>query len=266
MLDLVSQPNQLLRALDHLPPTMQDIYDDIIQRINGSIAGDQDLALKALSWVFHTANHTGSRPLSMDEILDLVATEIGEDPFPDGLKSSSDNLLNACRGLLIVDTVANTVRFAHLTVLEYFRTKNVLRPLSYVVRISMTYLSSTEFETECAGDDYDWSAVGSRLEKCKAGGFLSEYWAYYARGAQGDEVVQECIFGWLNSEARCRSMIQMLFYHDAVKGPDEVWYGWDWLLWKQRCQSVLRLLVNNGLDVLCELFLDGKTSINKGYI
>ena len=58
----------------------------------------------------------------------------------------------------------------------------------------------------------------------------------------------------------------MLLYHDAVKGPDEVWYDWDWLLWKQRCQSVLRLLVNNGLDVLCEVFLDGKSSITEGYI
>lgn len=171
LLGFLSQPKKLLQALDHLPPTMQDIYDDIIQGINNSIPGDQDLALKALSWVFHTANHPGSRPLSVKEILDLVATEIGEDLATDDLKSSPDDLLNACRGLLIVDAITNTVRFAHLTVLEYFR-KNVLRPLSYLVQIFMVYISSTELETECAGHDYDWTAIGSRLEKYKAGGFL----------------------------------------------------------------------------------------------
>lgn len=262
VLGYLSQPKKLIQALDHMPLTMQDIYDEIMQRIKDSEPGDQDLAIRALSWVFHTAKGTGSRPLNMDEILDLISIEIDDtEVTEESLKSLPDDLLHACRGLLVVDDDTNTVRFPHLTVLEYFRKSKDLHSVSDLVQVSITYFNFTEFETECD----DWIGIGARLGKYKAGEFLAKHWAYYARDAQSDQTLHDQIFTWLNSEKRCRSMIQMLLYHESVKGPDEVWYDMDWLNWKLESHSIMRLLVNNGLGLLCELFLDGKTSIKEGY-
>lgn len=172
LLRFSSQPKKLVQALNDLPPTMRDIYDDIMKVIDSSPDGDKDLAYKALSWVFHTANGTGSRPLRMDEILDLVATEIGETKVTEEYeKSLPDDLLHVCRGLVIIDTVTNTVRFPHLTVLEYFRNATHLKPLSYLAQTCLTYLAFDEFETECT----DWNGVQARLKRHKACEFLANY-------------------------------------------------------------------------------------------
>jgi hypothetical protein len=259
LLGFVSQPKQLLQKLSHLPPTMTDIYDDIMQRINESNEGDRDLALKGLSWVFHTAKGAGSRPLTLDEILDLIATDIGDTEVTDEfIRSSPEDLLNACRGLLVVDRITNTVRFPHLTALEYLRTRNDLPPSSYVVQICMTYLSFEEFETECN----DWEELKSRVKKYKAAELLANSWGYYTRDAQCDQVVQDRVFAWLGSENRCLSMMQMRHFRQYID------LYWDWFNSNMSShQTILHLLVENGLALLCELFLDGKApNLNDGYV
>jgi hypothetical protein len=252
----------LREALKSLPPTIQDMYDDVMKRIKGSKAGDKDLALKALSWVFHTANGLGSNPLHMNEIIDLVATDVTDTELTEQDRPLPDALLGACQSLLIIDTVTNTIRFPHVTVLEYFRkSKDLLSP-SDLIHIAIRYLTFPELETECT----DWANLGARMERYRAGEFLGKNWAYYVRAAQTDESVQAGIFSWLSSEKKCQSMFQMLFYHESVKGPDEISYGWDdWLDWKLRSKSILGLLVSNGLDILYELFLDEKPSVTERY-
>ena len=238
---------------------MTDIYDDIMQRINESNEGDRDLALKGLSWVFHTAKGAGSRPLTLDEILDLIATDIGDTEVTDEfIRSSPEDLVNACRGLLVVDRITNTARFPHLTALEYLRTRNDLHPSSYVVQICMTYLSFEEFETECN----DREELKSRLTRYKAGGLLADYWAYYTCDAQCDQVVQERVFAWLGSEKKCRSMMQMRYCRHVGN------HGWNWFNSSMFShQTILNLLVKDGLALLCELFLDGKApNLNDGYV
>jgi len=239
---------------------MTDIYDDIMQRINESNEGDRDLALKGLSWAFHTAKGAGSRPLTLDEILDLIATDIGDTEVTDEfIRSSPEDLLNACRGLLVVDRITNTVRFPHLTALEYLRTRNDLHPSSYLAQVCMTYLSFEEFETECN----DWEELKSRVTKYKAAELLAKYWGYYTRDAQCDQVVQDRIFAWLGSEKKCRSMIQMPYFRRAILD-----LSWDWFNSNMIShETILNLLVQNGLALLCELFLDGKSpNLNDGYV
>jgi hypothetical protein len=259
LLGFLSQPKKLLQQLNHLPPTVQDIYDDIMKRIKSSNEGDCDLALKGLSWVFHTAKGAGARPLTMDEILDLLATDIGDTEVSDEfVRSSPEDLLNACRGLLVVDPITNAVRFPHLTVLEYLRSCNDLHPSSYLVQICMTYLSFEEFETQIRTEE-DMNAM---LEKYKAAVLLAKYWGYYTRDVQHEKVVQDCVFAWLASDRKCRSAMEKLYFCEQESSSDHKLLLATWWLDKQ---TILNLLVENGLGLLCELFLDGKSNLRQGY-
>jgi hypothetical protein len=189
----------------------------------------------------------------VDEILDLVVTEVGDkEATEDYLKSSPENLINACRGLLVIDHVTHTVRFPHMTVLEYFRNSNQLKPLSHVAQVSLTYLAFDEFRTECES----WEGVRVRGEKHKAGIFLAKNWGYYGKGCQLDEGVPEAVFGWLKSEGRARSIMQMEQYEEDI---------WSKLLVTLYPVTVSYVLVHHGLDILLELFLDGKTVIADRY-
>lgn len=128
----------------------------------------------------------------MDEILDLVVTSVGRHKVEDeDMHSTPEDVLNACRGLVVVDNVAKTVRFPHLTVLEYFRkVDHHLKPLSSLILICMTYLSFDEFESK--RDDYD--AVKERLTKHKTAMAVANNWTNYARAVQDNAEIQDCIF------------------------------------------------------------------------
>jgi hypothetical protein len=135
-----------------------------------------------------------------------------------------------------------------MTVLEYFRNSNQLKPLSHVAHVSLTYLAFDEFGTECE----NWEGVRVRGEKRKAAMFLAKHWGYYVKGCQLDEGVPEAVFGWLKSEGRARSIMQMELYEEDV---------WLKLLATLYPITISYVLVHHGLDILLELFLDGKTVI-----
>jgi hypothetical protein len=262
ILGFARQPKKLVPALTHLPPTMPKIYDEIMQRIKDSEPEELDLAVNSLSWVFYTASCPGARSLRMDELLALLATDIGDKELTDERgQSSSEDVLEVCRGLIVVDNVTKTIRFAHLTVLEYFRSTKYLQPCSYIAQVSITYLDFDEFETECK----DWAGVRERLEKYKAADLIANYWGHYTRGAQEDKAVQDCVFGWLSSEKKCRSMMQMQLFLTANPNPDEMYYDWDWLEWKLRDKTIVHVLTKHGLDILCDSFLDGKSVVAERY-
>lgn len=253
----MSQPKKLVQALEQLPPTMEDIYDDILQRINESSPADQELAIKGLSWVFHTTNAAGSRQLTIDEILDLIVTEVGDNEVTEeDMKSTPDNLINACRGLVVIDTATNTIRFPHATVLEYFRVTTHLKPLSYLGSVTLTYLGFDEFGTECS----DWSDVYRRAEKYKAIKFLSKYWGIYIKDCQTDEGTQEAVFNWLNSKGKPLSALQMEVMEDETWRREVLESGFGLL-----DQTIIQVLVRKDLDILLDLFLDSKTAIKQRY-
>jgi hypothetical protein len=263
VLGFVSQPKKLLEALNHLPPTMHEIYDDIMQRIKHSEEGERDLALNVLSWVFHTANSAGCKMLNMDEILDLVATEPGDHEVADEeMHSSPEDVLKACCGLVVVDNVTKAVRFPHLTVLEYFRRGDYLNPISSLISICMTYLSFDEFERKCES----WDMLKARLAKHKAAEAVANNWTNYARAAQEHVDVQNCIFAWLKSETKYYSMMQILaLYQPGATNEKEVRQCWGYANDMLHDRIIMHVLARNGLDVLVELYLDGKSSIVERY-
>lgn len=237
-----------MKAIGDLPTTVEDIYDDIMNRLGETSSADNDLATCALSWIFHTANDVGARPLHMDELIDLLVTDLSDKKLS-SYRSSSYDILAVCKGLVIYDSKSDAVGFPHYTVLEYFRKSKKLKAVSYLAQICLTYLNFDEFEQEECKDQKDLS---TRLGKYKAVNFISKYWGYYARASEDDPDVQKAILSLLTSEKKMSAMLEMEKFQ-----PGEEIFSWEDFHSNLSGQTILHVLAKNGLANMCTHLLDG---------
>ena len=101
------QPKKLKAALCHLPTNLDGLYGKIMQQIHERRnETEKDLAVRSLSWIFHTP-----RPLRTEELLELLATdETDNDVVSESDLSSPEDLVNVCHGLVTLDIASGTVR------------------------------------------------------------------------------------------------------------------------------------------------------------
>jgi ankyrin repeat protein len=111
----------LRKSLASLPPTLDRTYDRILSAINKE---DSEYAIRILQWLTFSA-----RPLSIDEVAEVVAIDIEHDPTFDGDEILEDplDILNICSGLVTMNVVEDQwqksprriVALAHYSVKEY---------------------------------------------------------------------------------------------------------------------------------------------------
>ncbi|KAH8728934.1 ankyrin repeat-containing domain protein [Phaeosphaeriaceae sp. PMI808] len=104
------------KALHKLPTTLDDSYDEAMERIKQQPT--QNIALGVLSWVVYAM-----RPLLLEEVQHAVAADELE---PDDVSISEESLtpqsiiVNACAGLIKIDEKSNIIGLVHKTTQEYF--------------------------------------------------------------------------------------------------------------------------------------------------
>ena len=86
----------LCRSLATLPPTLDQTYDRILSAISEE---DSEYAIRILQWLTFSA-----RPLSVEEVAEVVAIDVGRDPAFDHDKVLEDPLeaLNICSSLVTI--------------------------------------------------------------------------------------------------------------------------------------------------------------------
>jgi hypothetical protein len=90
-------------------------YTDALQRIEGQLEGDRELARRVLSWITFA-----KRPLTTTEICCALAVEPEEAEIdPDSVPDSED-IVSVCAGLVVVDQESAIIRLVHYTTQEYF--------------------------------------------------------------------------------------------------------------------------------------------------
>jgi len=72
----------------------------MLQIGENSMDNDKDLALKTFSWIFHTANKKGARPLKMEELQDLLLTDVIDLEFDPDQRSVPRDILAVCHNLV----------------------------------------------------------------------------------------------------------------------------------------------------------------------
>lgn len=104
----------LQKALDDLPKTLHDTYDDALDRIKKQNEDERDLAERILSWLSYSF-----RPLTLMEIRHALAVTLGEESFDESNMPDEEDLPSVCAGLIYVEEGSQIVRLAHYTAQDY---------------------------------------------------------------------------------------------------------------------------------------------------
>lgn len=94
------------KALDSLPPELDGIYEQTIERIEGQGKDYSELAKRVLLWVANA-----HRQLSPVELRHAVAVQPGMTELDDEDLDEQDLLVSVCAGLVVLDAETNTIRF-----------------------------------------------------------------------------------------------------------------------------------------------------------
>ncbi|OAG05032.1 uncharacterized protein CC84DRAFT_1148141, partial [Paraphaeosphaeria sporulosa] len=141
----VKEVKSTLARLSKGSAALQGAYDEAIQRIDGQLDRDKELAKRVLSWITYAR-----RPLTTVELCCALAVEPGETKLDPENMPDVEDLLSVCAGLIIVDQESAIVRLLHYTTQEYLeRIRDTWysgAPLD-IASACLTYLSFDLFKT-----------------------------------------------------------------------------------------------------------------------
>lgn len=198
-------PRAVRTALSALPTGSEaydQAYESAMERIEGQVADQQELAKQALYWIT-----CAQRPLTTVEIRHALAVEIGEPELDEDNIPDLEDIVSACAGLVTVDEQSDIIRLVHYTTQEYFRrtqTRWFPDAETTITRTCVTYLSYTAFENGiCKSKEEFWE----RLCQHPLYNYAACNWGHHAR--QSSTLSQE-IIGFLHCEAKVMASGQAL--------------------------------------------------------
>ncbi|KAH8733670.1 hypothetical protein BGZ61DRAFT_528933 [Ilyonectria robusta] len=151
-------------------------YDRIVERIEGQIKDQEDLAKQAVSWI--VCSETELTTLQLQHAL---AVEIGEPQFDKENMPHVDDIVSVCAGLVTVDEHTKIIRLVHFTTQEYFRRSKAtwIQNAAHVniARVCLTYLCFDIFRD---GVCVHYKDFQERLDKYPLFKYASHYLGIHA--------------------------------------------------------------------------------------
>jgi hypothetical protein len=114
-------------------------YEGAIERINGQVKDQEELAKQVLWWIT-----CAKSPLTTLELQHALAVEINESQLDKDNFPQVEDIVSVCAGLVTVDEESSIIRLVHYTTQEYFdRTRGKWFPNAEanIATICVTYLS-----------------------------------------------------------------------------------------------------------------------------
>ncbi|KAJ4378694.1 hypothetical protein N0V86_005565 [Didymella sp. IMI 355093] len=169
-------------------------YAEALQRIEGQLQNDRELAKRVLSWITFA-----KRPLTTTELCCALAVEPEEVEIdPDSVPDSED-IVSVCAGLVVVDQESAIIRLVHYTTQEYFeRIGDTWVPDSKlrIAETCLTYLCFCAFQSGSCSSDEEYER---RLQEHQFLDYAAKHWGDHARAVEADVTNQVCTF--LNSSS-----------------------------------------------------------------
>jgi hypothetical protein len=232
-----------------------EAYNKVLERIEGQLPGNRDMAKKVLSWITYA-----KRPLTKKELCHALAVELGkldEEHIADIEDIASvcrdlitveldeenippfEHITSLCGGLLTVDEDTNIVRLIHYTTQEYFeRIREKWFPGAQL-KIASTCLIYLCFDAFRSGPCPSERELESRLHQNVFLNYAALYWGYHVLTVQ--EEVSELAVYFLQDSNLVSSAVQAL----------------DRRLRLVVQETGLHLTANFGLVHLCDKLLSG---------
>ncbi|RYP07260.1 hypothetical protein DL765_009212 [Monosporascus sp. GIB2] len=228
---------------------LHDAYGDALQRIEGQLDGDYELAKKVLSWITFA-----KRPLTTAEICCALAVEPDEKELDLENILEVEDLVSVCAGLVVVDQESAVIRLVHYTAQQYFERINdtwcPAAPL-HIATTCLTYLSFSAFRSGSCSTDREFE---ERLRRSEFLDYAAKHWGQHMLAVQEEVCELACVhltarFGLprLSEELLARLGGEIMI---AVNAKD----SWN--------QTPLFLAVGHGHYKMAKLLLDKGADVN----
>jgi ankyrin repeat protein len=216
-------------------------YEDAMERINGQIKDQEELAKQVLLWIT-----CAKRPLTTTELQHALGVEVGESELDEENFPQIEDIVSICAGLVTVDEESSIIRLVHYTTQEYFdRTRDIWFPNAEtnITTICVTYLLFNEFESGTCQNDKEFE---ERLWSSRLYDYVSHNWGHHARKAS--TLIPEVI-SFLKKQAQVEASSQALL---AVKRhPSDLEYSQRF----PRKMTGLHLAAHFGIEAAVKLLL-----------
>lgn len=171
------EPRKIEKALETLPKDLDSAYQLIMNRLENRGKGVRDLALRTILWISKAV-----RPLRM-ELRDLLAVETGDTDLRRDDRVDSQDIVDACESLVVLDESGEFVQFTHYSAQEYLQLLSGLLPsVSDLADTCLTYLA---FETFAGGPCQDDYSLNERLKEYPTSSYVAKFWGHHVKAAQG---------------------------------------------------------------------------------
>ncbi|KAL9051871.1 MAG: hypothetical protein Q9162_005762 [Coniocarpon cinnabarinum] len=175
-------------ALDSLPETYEQTYDEALQRIKDSEPFRSKRAFQIFSWLSFAFE-----PLSVEAMRHALAISPNRKQYLARALPDPEDMLSVCSGLVIIDDELMTVRLVHYTIQEYFREKSgVLFPRGeqQIALDCLRYLSYSDFVNPCANDDQ----LSQRKQQYHLLPYAAKYWSRHVhRSLAQTDLLQDIV-------------------------------------------------------------------------
>jgi hypothetical protein len=220
-------PKAILLALEQLPEELDQVYDDIMERIRGQDKDDVELAERLLMWI------TFSEDLLPPSALQhAVATTPGCTDIDDGDLIPIQDLISISAGMITLDKESGIIRLVHYTTQIYLQ-RRLENAQTAMTLTCLTYLGFNIFDQPCL----DLLSVAKRRLKYALSRYAAQYWGEHARGDPEDHLYDTIVATFRSKEKR-HSMAQVRY--SSVRSANH---------------SLLHIVCVDGLATICERLL-----------
>jgi ankyrin repeat protein len=235
-------------ALLKLPTGYDVAYKSTMERVHSQDKQRAELAKDVLSWIVHA-----QRPLSITELQEALAVEVGESKFDPSNITEDDDIISVCAGLVTIDKESKVVRLVHHTAQEYLvHTHQQLIP-DFNRKISTICLTYLGFDVFTSGPCLSDKEYKERLELYEFYKYVCCYWGYHVQAAfsTSDLEVMKFLKKKANLEAASQALQVEAFWR--INGIDE--YASN--------VTGLHLIAYFGIDNVMEDLIDNEGSYSK---
>ncbi len=207
-------------ALESMPVTLHDAFDETLARIQRQPEGRRRLAIHTLMWLSHAMS-----PLTVMELSEALAIRAGQMSLNRRYRPSQKSMIECCLGLVTVDEESLSVRLAHYSIQEYLKDRETeIFPSTEgeLAEKCLTYLFMDPLSQGCCDLKQD---IFSRMKEYPFLRYATSYWGHHTRRCPSEKTVKLAV-SFLNSQPRRSMSTQIYNFSRGLRAdywvPDEV--------------------------------------------
>ncbi|KAL8867466.1 MAG: hypothetical protein Q9174_005648, partial [Haloplaca sp. 1 TL-2023] len=186
--------SQMMKALDRLPDTLSDVFDETLQRIRRQGDTWEQLALHSLLWISHAR-----RPLKIEELADalaLMATSPNDTAVDKDARPAGRAIVQSCQGLVTIDQKSGIIRLVHFSLQDHLaKSPSFQHNEATIAELCLRYQMLEPFSRSCFQGV--WGIKGI-IKEYPLSAYVAREWGFHVR-ASNNPRANELAFRFLQS-------------------------------------------------------------------